>query len=100
MFMRRNSFPELAGLSRDEKNRVWRRAYLIAFREPKSWMGLVCFAVLYLFGRSVAGMTGGMVGAIIGALIWLQLHSQAARPWCQRVREIEIDGKDDDQKSS
>jgi len=95
--MRRNSLPELAGLDREQKNRVWRRAYFVAFREPRSWMGLGCFAILYLLGRSVAGMTGGMIGAIIGALIWLQFHTQAARPWCQRIREIEY-GESSDQE--
>ncbi len=96
MFMRRNSIPELAGLTRDQKNKVWRRAYLIAFREPWSWFGLGCFAILYFFGRAVAGMTGGMVCAILGALIWLQFHTQAARPWCERVREHEFGEKADD----
>lgn len=93
MFMRRNSIPELEGLNRNQKNQIWRKAYLVAFREPKSWIGLACFAVLYLFGRSIAGMNGGMVGAIIGALVWLQFHTHAARPWCARIRELEYDGK-------
>lgn len=87
LFLRRDTLPELAGLERADKRRVWQKAYLHAFKEPFSWIGIMNFIVLGMLGKSIFGPPGLVVGGVLGAMVWMQFHIRAAKPWCAHVRE-------------
>lgn len=89
IILSRNSLEELQGLKPADKRRVWKKAYLHAFKEPLSWIGIMNFVVIAMIGRSIFGQPGILVGGLVGALVWMQFHIRAAKPWCKRIRERE-----------
>ena len=73
-----NSIPELAGLTPEERSRVWLQVQRKAFRHWQTWVGLIACAACSAVGSIVGAKLGsGLLGAAVGGGVGGLLYGQA-----------------------
>jgi hypothetical protein len=87
IYWTKNSIPELAGLSSEERNRLWKICFKKAMHEWQSKAGIVIAGLFAGIGCMLFGPEGGGIGGGIGGFIFSQIISNRMRPYL--IAEIE-----------
>jgi len=89
--------PELAGVSADERRRLWRQGYFEAFRDWQMWASLAVTGVGAAVGSLLGGLVGWqIVGAAIGAALGTIPHAIVSTELVRRRLRTRTSSADDD----
>jgi hypothetical protein len=82
-----NSIPELAGLSKEERQKIWQAAYWKTFRHWQTWLALlapgICATLLSALVVGGRSLLWGMLGGAIGGGIFGYVAMHTALPYVQ-----------------
>lgn len=79
------AIPELASLSPQERNLIWKQAYSRTFRHWQTWLALLGGGLLAGIGSIVGSYPGAVLGGAIGGAIFGQVAIHQALPY---IREM------------
>ena len=87
------SIPELRGLNRKQRGRLWWRCYWKAYRHWQTWAGLIACGALAGLGVGIGQVVGigrivgGAIGGGLGGFIFSQVLMETIRPHLREERE-------------